>query len=86
MLVVVDWLFVVSSDAVCSNALCSEAVCSGMVSSGTSISRMGIESLLDDVAISEFGVCCGGHSVITSSEDMSEAICEINTYSGNSPE
>jgi len=35
------------------------------------------------VAISEFGVCCGGHSVITSSEAMSEAICELDTYSGS---
>jgi len=86
MLAVVDWLFVVSSYAVCSDALCSEAVCSGTVSSGTSISRIGTKSVLVDVAISEFGVCCGGHYVITSSEDMLEAICELDTYSRSSPE
>ena len=86
MLVVVDWLFVVSSDAVCLDALYSEAVSSGTVSSGTSISRIGTYSLLDDVAISEFGVSCGGHSIITSSEAMLEAIYELDTYSGSSPE
>jgi len=30
--------------------------------------------MLFDVAISEFGVCCGGHYVITSSEAMFEII------------
>jgi len=42
--------------------------------------------LLVVVAISEFGSCCGGHSVITSSEAMLDAICELVTYSGSSPE
>jgi len=81
MLVVVDYLFVVSSDA-----LCLEAVCLGTVSSGTYILGIRIESLLVVVAISEFGSCCGGHSVITSSEAMLDAICELVTYSGSSPE
>jgi len=81
MLVVVDWLFVVGSDA-----LCSEAFYSGTVSSRTSISCIGTESMLVYVTISEFGVCCERHSVITSSEAMSEAICELDTYSGSSLE
>jgi len=66
MLDVVDWLFVVSS-----NALCSEAVWSGTVSLGTNNSGIRTESLLVVVAIYEFGSCCGGHSVVTSSETMS---------------
>jgi len=78
MLVVADWLFVVSS-----YVLYSELVCSGTVSSGTDNSSIRTDSLLVVVAISEFGVCCGGHSVITSSEAMSEAICELDTYSGS---
>ena len=81
MLVVVDWLFVVSSDA-----LYSKAVCLRTVSSGTDNSGIRTESLLVVVAIYEFGSCCGGHFVITSSEAMSEAICELDTYSGSSPE
>jgi len=81
MLVVVDWLFMVSSDV-----LCAEAVCSGTVSSGIDISRIRIESLLVVVAISEFGVCCGGHYVITSSKAISDVICEVDIYSGSSPE
>jgi len=81
VLVVVDWLFMVSSVA-----LCSEAVCSGTTSSRTSISRIRTESMLVVEAISWFGSCCGGHYVITSSEAMSEAICEFDTYSGSSHE
>jgi len=75
-LVVVDWLFVVSLDA----------LCLGAVSSGTSISCIGTKSMLVDVVIYEVGVCCVGHSVITSSKAMSEAICELDTYSGSSLE
>ena len=81
MLVVGDWLFMVSSDA-----LCSKAGCSGTVSSETYNSGLRTESLLVVVAILGFGLCCGGYSVITSSEAMSEAICEFDTYSGSSPE
>jgi len=49
--VVVDWLSVVSSEA-----LYSEVVCLGTVSSGTSISLVGTKLFLVDVVISEFGV------------------------------
>jgi len=81
MLVVVDMLFMVSSDA-----LCLETGCSGTVSSETDNSGIRIESLLVVMVIFGFGSCCGGFSVITSSEAMSEAICEFDTYSGSSPE
>jgi len=52
----------------------------------TNNSGIRTKSLLVIVAISDFGSYCGGHSVITSLEAMSEAICEFDTYSGNSPE
>jgi len=81
VLVVVDWLFVVRLDA-----LYSEAGYLGTISSGTNISRIRTKSVLVVEAISWFGSCCGGHSVITSSKAMSEAICEFDTYSGSSPE
>ena len=82
MLVVGDWLFVVRSDA-----LCSEAGCSGTVCSGTDISKIRTESrLVVFEVMSWFGSCCGGHSIITSSEAMSKAISELDTYSGSSPE
>jgi len=45
--VIVDWLFVVRSDA-----LCSKAGCSGTVSSGTNNSGIRTESLLVVEAIS----------------------------------
>jgi len=79
--IIVEWLFVVRSDA-----LCSEAGCSGMVSSGIDNSGIRTESLLVDEVIFEFGSCCGGYSIVTSSKSMSEDICEFDTYSDSSPE
>ena len=38
------------------------------------------------VFVREFGSCCWGLFVITSSEAMSEAVCRFDTYLGNSPE
>jgi len=75
VLVVVDWL----------NMTCSEVGCSGTTSSRT-CSGIRTESRLVVEAISWFGLCCWGLSVITSSEAMSEAFSWLDSYSCGSPE